>query len=410
MLFIRTTFFILLAAHWHLGLSCPQSDHSHPTREKAAEIARNNNARRDVRNVPAPKKIAIENVRVFDGEKLLPLRTVFINGDTIVPYVKGADVVDGNGGTLLPGLIDAHTHPSTVDHLETLSSFGVTTTIVASCQPEAICESIQNHTGLTDVRFSGLSANAPNSTHAKLLGLLPNETLTSPSQAPQFVDDQLAKGATFIKIVAEQPDSTTLDQDIMNALVDAAHAKGVRVACHAAGYAAADRALTARVDQLHHVPQDTPTDEPLIARILAQKAVSIPTLSIFRQFVMGGAAPPSAYSAANASAHELYKASVPILAGTDSNSNPTLGLPFGKALHDELELLVGAGMSTVDVLRSATVLAARHNLLFDRGVVAPGMRADLVLISGDPIANISATRDIQRVWIAGIEYEEVAAA
>jgi imidazolonepropionase-like amidohydrolase len=62
----------------------------------------------------------------------------------------------------------------------------------------------------------------------------------------------------------------------------------------------------------------------------------------------------------------------------------------------------------VDALRAATVLAARHNLLFDRGVVAPGMRADLILISGDPIASISATRDIQRVWIAGMEYAGVA--
>ncbi|KAF8168638.1 hypothetical protein K438DRAFT_2064567, partial [Mycena galopus ATCC 62051] len=80
----------------------------------------------------------------------------------------------------------------------------------------------------------------------------------------------------------------------------------------------------------------------------------------------------------------------------------------GPGLYLELENLVGAGMSTVDVLRSATVLAAQHNLPFYRGVIASGMRADLLLISGDPIANILATRNIQRVWIAGMEYEDVA--
>jgi len=356
-----------------------------------------------------PRKTAIKNVRVFDGEKLLPLGTVFIDGERIVPSAEGAEVVDGNGGTLLPGLFDSHTHPTSVDHLEAFASYGVTTAIVTSCYPNAVCDSLKNHTGLTDVRFSGLSANSPNSSHALLLGLKPNETITSPSQAPQFVADQIAVGATFIKIVAEHPSSaTTLDQTTMDALVASAHANNLRVVCHAADYAAVDRALTARVDQAHHVPTDVPIDAALIARFLAQKVVSVPTLSIFQQFILDGAAPPSTYPVANMSVTQLYHAKVPILAGTDSNNIPTLGLPYGRSLHDELELLVGAGMSTVDVLRSATVLAAHHNLLFDRGIVAPGMRADLLLISGDPIANISATRDIQRVWIAGMEYEGVA--
>ncbi|KAF7335732.1 putative adenine deaminase [Mycena venus] len=392
-----------------LGYSCPHSEHSPRTFEEGLEIARLNNARRAIRDVPTPRKTAIKNVRVFDGENLLPLGTIFIDGDKIVPYAEGAEIVDGNGGTLLPGLIDAHTHPTSVDHLEELASYGVTSTIVASCYPNAVCDSLKNHTGLTDVRFSGLSANTPNSTHALLLGLKPNETITSPSQAPQFVADQLAVGATFIKMVAERQDSaTTLDQATMDALVSAAHANDLRVACHAADYAAVDRALTAHADQSHHVPTDEPIDSALIVRFLAQKTVSIPTLSIFRQFIAAGAAPPSTYGVANTSVTRLYEASIPILAGTDSNDIPTLALPYGRALHDELELLVQAGMSTVDVLRSATVLAAQHNLLFDRGVIAPGMRADLLLISGDPIANISATRDIQRVWIAGIEYEGVA--
>ncbi|KAJ7852812.1 hypothetical protein B0H14DRAFT_2759428 [Mycena olivaceomarginata] len=373
----------------HPGYSCPHGEHSASSFEEG------------VGNPKSTGKTAIKNVRVFDGEKLLPLGTIFINGERIVPYVEGAEVIDGNGGTLLSGLIDAHTHPVSVDHLELLASYGVTTTIVASCYPNAVCDSLKNHTGLTDVRFSGMSANSPNSSHALMLGLKPNETLTSASQAPQFVANQLEVGATFIKIVAERPDSaTTLDQSTMNALVTSAHANGLRVACHAADYAA--------VDQAHHVPSDTPADPALISRFLAQKTVSVPTLSIFRQFVLSGVAPPSSYAVANASVTQLYQASVPILAGTDSNNLPTLEVAYGRALHEELELLVEAGMSTVDVLRSATVLAAHHNLLFDRGVVAPGMRADLLLISGDPVANISATRNIQRVWIAGVEYEGVA--
>ncbi|KAJ7611899.1 hypothetical protein DFH06DRAFT_1485057 [Mycena polygramma] len=331
------------------------------------EIARVNNVRRGTRDVSSLGKTAITNVRVFDGERLAPLSTVFVNGEVIVPYLNDAVVIDGKGGVLLPGLIDAHTHPISVDHLEALASYGVTT-IVASCYPDAVCDSLKNHTGLTDIRISGLSANSPNSTHALLL-------------APKFVADQIAEGATFIKIIAEHAGSnTTLGQDTMNAVVAAAHAKHV---------------LVARTTSQAH-------------RFLAQGSVNVPTLTIARRFVQAGAAPPSAYPVSNASVAALYAAGVPILAGTDSNDIPTVDVSYGRALHDELELLVGTGMSAVDVLRAATVLAAHHNLWFDRGVVAPGMRADLVLIGGDPIVNISATRDIRRVWIAGREYWDIA--
>ncbi|KAF8189839.1 hydrolase [Mycena galopus ATCC 62051] len=407
-MFTRSTLITLLLAN--VGYSCLHATHSSgsPSLEERLDIARMNIARRAARNIPTSKKTAIENVRVFDGEKLLPLGTVYLDGDTIVSYAEGAEVVDGNGGTLLSGLIDAHAHPVSVDDLEALTSYGVTTTIVTSCYPNAICDSLKNHTGLTDIRIAGLSANSANSTHALVLGLLPNQTLSSPSQAPQFVADQIAVGATFIKIIAEMPNSTTLDQATMNALVVAAHANNIRAVCHAADYAAMDRALTAQVDQAHHVPTDVPLDSALSDRFVAQKTVSIPTLSIFRQFILDGLFPASAAPVTDASVAQLYKASVPILTGTDANNLPNMSLPFGVSLHGEFELLVGAGMSTVDVLRSATVLAAYHNSLFDRGVVAPGMRADLLLISSDPVANISATRNIQRVWVAGIEYEGVA--
>ncbi|MDI5969616.1 amidohydrolase family protein [Streptomyces sp. SL13] len=68
----------------------------------------------------------------------------------------------------------------------------------------------------------------------------------------------------------------------------------------------------------------------------------------------------------------------------------------GESLHHELELLVRAGLSTAEALRAAAALPARHFRLPDRGAVAPGPRADLVLVDGDPIADIRATRAIRR--------------
>ena len=101
----------------------------------------------------------------------------------------------------------------------------------------------------------------------------------------------------------------------------------------------------------------------------------------------------------------MLRAGVPILAGTDANAEPGSPSPVahGAALHDELELLTEAGLSTVDALRAATELPAKHFRLPDRGAIRPGLRADLVLVDGDPVADIRATRAITRVWCAGVD-------
>ncbi len=74
------------------------------------------------------------------------------------------------------------------------------------------------------------------------------------------------------------------------------------------------------------------------------------------------------------------------------------------ALHHELELLVDAGLSTIDALRAATVLPAEHFGVTERGVVAPGRRADPVLVDGDPLYDIRAVRSISRIWCGGIKH------
>ena len=113
------------------------------------------------------------------------------------------------------------------------------------------------------------------------------------------------------------------------------------------------------------------------------------------------------YSAASQSVTALYKAGVPILAGTDANlqQGPPFHVPFGDSMHLELQLLVKAGLSALDALRAATVLPAKYYGLKDRGKIDVGMRADLVLVRCDPTVDISCSRDIRKIWIAGIEHE-----
>jgi imidazolonepropionase-like amidohydrolase len=113
--------------------------------------------------------------------------------------------------------------------------------------------------------------------------------------------------------------------------------------------------------------------------------------------------PGPVYEPARASVAALHAAGMPILAGTDANAVPASpsSPPFGASLHHELELLVEAGLSAAEALDAATSLPADHFDLADRGRIQPGLRADLVLLENDPLADISATRSIRAVWVAG---------
>lgn len=79
---------------------------------------------------------------------------------------------------------------------------------------------------------------------------------------------------------------------------------------------------------------------------------------------------------------------------------------YGSSLHDELENLVAAGLTPVEALNAATVLPAKYFGLADRGVIREGMRADLLLVNGDPTTDITVTRNIVKVWVGGIEFQE----
>jgi imidazolonepropionase-like amidohydrolase len=348
---------------------------------------------------PRSEKIALANVRVFDGWELRGPTTVVIEGAIVGDDSVGARIVDAGGAILLPGLIDAHVHLLEEGHLQQLADFGVTTALDMGAWPPSMVDSLRNRTGMADIRSAGLPATTAGSAHSHLPGYPAGEFVEGPAAAARFVTDRIREGADYIKLIADVPGP---DQETLDALVAAAHQHGKFTVAHAVSTAALDMALRAGVDMITHVPLDRPVTESATARIVAQGCVCIPTLTMMRGVAHAG---PS-YESARDSVAKLHRAGVPILAGTDANTGP--GIPFsprhGESLHGELELLVDAGLSTVEALRAATVLPAQHFGLSDRGVIEPGRRADLVLIDGDPIADIRATRQVRRVWCAGVEH------
>ena len=365
-------------------------------------IAKENEAKRHIER-PAPKRLLLENVRIFDGNRIMEPSSIAIDDGRIVERVSDAEKYDCKGHILIPGLVDAHVHPLHYVDLKTMAQIGVTTAMSMGTFNKEHMASLRNHVGVTDMLVAGLPAAGPDNRSVKFLANWPTEeTLTEPSQAEGFVDLQLSRGAEYVKIIADIPG---MSQEIINALVDASRRRKKLVVCHAAAAEPARQSLRAGADQLHHSPTDALLSEADVEHYKRLGSINCPTLTAMEIFSKAMPRPGSDYSKARDNVRALHKAGVTILAGTDANETPQfpVSIPFVTSFHRELELLSEAGLSNLDVLRSATVLPAKHFGLNDRGVIALGYRADLVLLSANPLEDITATTKIEEVWIEGVE-------
>ncbi|KAM0257703.1 hypothetical protein ACHAQJ_004269 [Trichoderma viride] len=353
---------------------------------------------------PAKNKIVISNVRVFDGYEVGELTTIVIDGSVIGTNASGAELVDGLGGVLLPGLIDSHCHPLTIEHLEQMSSYGVTTAMDMGCSPEPACNTLRNQTGLTDFYSAGEIATSPNSTHATP-PIGPPDLIFSPNQAQEWVSQRIGNGSDYIKLIAEANGMTQAEH---NAIVYGARKAGKLSTTHASDIASYKQAIMSKTDIIQHSTSDLILPLDLVEQIVANNQIVTPTLTVAKVSNANPVFNPSgngSFHNATLNAGIMHKAGITILVGTDANLlNAGINVEYGSSVHDELENLVHAGMTPAEVLRSATILPARQFGLTDRGVIAPGYRADLLLITGNPLSNISETRNIMRVWNAGLEY------
>ncbi|MFJ8844814.1 amidohydrolase family protein [Streptomyces cyaneofuscatus] len=347
-------------------------------------------------------RVALTDVRVFDGNALTAPRTVVIDDGRIGVSSVGARKVDCGGAVLLPGLIDAHLHLQNLDTLRQLTAHGVTTALDMASFPPSTVEALRRRPGLTDIRSAGTPAVAPGSPQSQLPTFPANGVVTGPEQASGFVRARVAEKSDYIKIIVDEPG---LSAETVKALVRAAHAAGKQVMAHATSGPLVERALAAGVDMIHHVPLDSPLSPALAARYAAAGTVAVPTLTMMEGFA-GLGIPGFDYAAAEGSVTALRRAGARILAGTDANRTPGIPVqpPFGVSMHHELELLVRAGLTPREALNSATALPAQAFGLRDRGAIRTGYRADLLLIDGDPLADIRATRNIRSVWAGGVEY------
>jgi imidazolonepropionase-like amidohydrolase len=390
------------------------------------------------------KGFVIADVSLFDGKKLRTHSNVVVEGgivsavDRQIPIRwRDLPVIRGAGATLLPGLIDAHTHTGAVARLRDALRFGVTT-ILDMWTPageRALREAAASRLDVSAFRSAGILAAVPGG-HGTEYGI-PIPTVAGPSAAEAFVAARKSEGADYLKIVLNgvraKSRMPTMDAATARALVQAAHARGLLVVAHIENLEDAHIAVTSGVDGLAHVWRVGGAAPDLAGLIVERHVFVVPTLATPDSFIPGtGAAlaadprikpflpralaerligdplvPGSVSLQENidqelAAVGSLVAAGTTLLAGTDP---PNGHVVHGVSLHRELELLVRAGLTPLQALAAATKNAADAFHLSDRGRITVGTRADMVLVPGDPSRDITATRDIVKVWRSGVEFD-----
>lgn len=368
--------------------------------------------------------------RLVDGTgRVLPNAAIVVEGDRIVSVgtaapPQGAAVIDLRRYTLVPGLIDAHTHityywdgaPGTRPLSQPRRPAGVTTVLAfanASRTLEAGVTTIRDLNASNEIDYAmrdlvnmGRMVGPRMFVAGQGISAPRDRTAPDPDYFRRQAEARIAAGADWVKIFASRGSfqsvetTQTVTFEEMKAAVDAAHAAAHRVAIHSYGASGVRDAVRAGADSVEH---GIDIDDETFAEMVRRGTVWVPTIDHNRYYVDArdeyGFAPETipplqAYIEKNLeSARRAVKAGVKIAMGSDAVYSM-----FGQNTR-ELGWLVKAGMTPAQALASATTVpAALLGHERDLGVVAPGAFADLVAVDGDPLADINVLIDRVR-WV-----------
>jgi imidazolonepropionase-like amidohydrolase len=358
----------------------------------------------------------------------------------------GAAVIDLSKSTVLPGLIDSHTHIFLQG--EDPSQGGYDANILnaplalrAARATVSVRRALeQGFTTLRDVETEGagygdigikeaiergyipgprlfVSTRAISTTGGyPLEGYAPElampkgaQIVDGPVEARKAAREQLDHGADWIKVYmthrswvgknGELVSQPTLTVEELRAIVDETHGWGKKVACHAYGGIGLHRALDGGCDSIEH---GLDLDDSAITQMLKQGTWYVPTLSVYYMDWAPEDTPDGRRDRLRASVHEAsfkkaLKSGVKIVFGTDMG-----GIPWTKPIAPEFSRMVEFGMQPMDAIQSATSRAA---VMLDMegkiGVVAPDAYADIVAVAGDPLRDIKALESVQFVMKNG---------
>jgi imidazolonepropionase-like amidohydrolase len=285
------------------------------------------------------------------------------------------------------------------------------------------------------------------------LGDPPIVKIASPEAAREFVNRQLARKPDHVKVwfIHQPGDDLAAQSAIVKAAADTAHAAAVPLAVHATELVTAKAALRVGADFLVHSVYDAPVDDEFLALMKSRKALYCPTLFVYLGYgyalsntwrpteaearladpeilnalhdldripkdqlpvglvkMMEAGKAPQANPIAAANLLKVANAGIVVTMGTDAGN---IGTVHGPSVFREMAMMKDAGLSTLQVLRSATVNGAKAlHMEKELGMIAPGMLADLVVLNADPIADLAALSNAYRVVRNGVVFDPAALA
>jgi len=387
--------------------------------------------------LPKPSAIEfdllIKNANVLIDGQLRANTDIAISNGKISAIAKdirrpASNTLDASNKTVIPGLIDAHTH-TYGQGLRQALRFGVSTQIDMFTAPELLSSIRRNpeehhETDQADLFSSGMLATSANG-HGTQFGI-PVETLSQHTDIQQWIADRKAEGSDFIKLVYMPYNSmfASLDKETASQLIEHAQAADLKAVAHISSQRAAQDMLDANIDGLVHQFADSEVSNAFLAQATAQGIFMIPTLSVIgtadhqdfantlsdnsmvnahldasqkqhlNQQFGTTKLPGFNYQVAARNTKRMFDAGIPILAGSDA---PNPGTTFGASLHQEMQLLVAAGLSPTQALNAATLAPIEAFAIADRGAIKVGHLADLVVLNSSPISDISSTLDIYSI-------------
>ena len=420
--------------------------------------------------------ILLRDVRVIDGNGGPPLEhaDILITGSKITsvdappagePARKlppDATVIKLTGKTVLPGLISDHSHVGLVKgttfsgnnmtranilrQLKQYTAYGVTTVTSLGLNLKPFYDlQPQAHSGATrttDLFGADKGFGVPNGAPPAALGIPDTQVYrpSTPEEARSDVRQTAQRHPDLLKIWVDDMHgtSTAMNPEVYKAIIDEAHANGLRVAAHIYTLEDARQLVGDGVDILAHGVRDKEVDPDFVKSIKGRGTWYVPTLGLdesafifaehpewVQQVFLRRALSPALAAQLNDSAWRakvladtkrlgvlkqalatnmknvktLFDAGANVGFGTDSGGNP-LCIP-GFAEHRELKLLTQAGLTPLQAIQTATKNAAAVLHLEDRGSIAPGKLADLLIVDGDPSKDIAAVDHIESVWRRG---------
>jgi imidazolonepropionase-like amidohydrolase len=368
--------------------------------------------------------------------------------------------VDLTGKTVMPTLIDIHTHTgfqkgptyraenysreTIVDDLNRALYFGVSAVVSEGIDPGDAAFIIREdqaagRLGGARLFTAGRGIGAPNAGPGADTYKGIAYEVTSEQQARSAVRELAAKKVDFVKIWVDDRNGRApeLRPPLYRAIIDEAHKHGIRVNAHVFYLADAKGLVAAGIDGFTHMVRDKDMDDEVVQAIVKRRVVIMPTLqntergrnveppaslggwlkgpareAIGPELVekmlaaYGGRTTAQAsgarerYAILQRSLAKLSSAGARIVLGGDTGLQDD---PFGFAEHRELELMVEAGMSPMQAIVAATRNGAEYLGLRSAGVLAPGKRASFLVLDANPLDDITNTRRIAQVVLDGRE-------